>query len=601
MSYSVNYAPWPSPADSVVDYPPEPDSFSQTESSIGPTRVVTRGQRRLTSQRPLIRPSSRPQSPLVMPATTTATTYPLTPDSTSYSPYSTYHSRSNSTSNPRSTSPALSISTSISSHSHSGTTNNHPDLLGSFDRNCYSPAASPSHKPDSPVTSNPQTRPKQRKQRLFNVDRQAICQFHLDHPTARQEDIANRFRVERSTISKILKHKAKWLNVKPEEGLKVAKHRPSKFPELEFAMLAWISEPATTRRAISDTRLREKALALAKSIGIGEDKFKASSGWVENFKHRHGIRNGTYEGNGRNAAMARALGKGVEGIEDLIERGVSKVEDDNNKRNKDDDHAYSPISSATHSSFPPGVLGSHSQQHHGNARPSYRRASWTGSAMNDVGMGPHSQHSSQHASHPHQDPSHHDQHFPSPNNASGHRQQRYQEHSPTTYQQDGYSYERQSHASPVASSSQPLDYPSQMYPGHEMQPSTINTNVPPTPQTSASSSSIHQVQQPTPVEGPSHSTLAYPESPDASLPVSPNGRRTVSQIGMVAPTIHSLPPPPRLPDNSPPSLIDAERCLNRVILYLDTQPLGQRLLTPEQRQHLHEIKCILFAAGGLGE
>jgi len=31
-------------------------------------------------------------------------------------------------------------------------------------------------------------------------------------------------------------------------------------------------------------------------MGIGDDKFKASSGWVENYKHRHGIRKGIWEG-----------------------------------------------------------------------------------------------------------------------------------------------------------------------------------------------------------------------------------------------------------------------------------------------------------------
>jgi Tc5 transposase DNA-binding domain len=53
---------------------------------------------------------------------------------------------------------------------------------------------------------------------------------------------------------------------------------------------------------------------------ITEDKFKASSGWVENFKHRHGIRGGVWHGEGRNTKMARALGAGTMGIdEDKIE------------------------------------------------------------------------------------------------------------------------------------------------------------------------------------------------------------------------------------------------------------------------------------------
>jgi hypothetical protein len=68
-------------------------------------------------------------------------------------------------------------------------------------------------------------RPKQRKQRLFNVDRKAICVYHKLYPSARQEDIAIRYGVERSTISKILKNKLKWMNVPEHEDLRVAKHR----------------------------------------------------------------------------------------------------------------------------------------------------------------------------------------------------------------------------------------------------------------------------------------------------------------------------------------------------------------------------------------
>ena len=66
---------------------------------------------------------------------------------------------------------------------------------------------------------------KHKKQRLFNVDRKEICLYHKENPTARQEDIAIKYGVERSTISKILKHKQKWMNVPTEEEFKVAKHR----------------------------------------------------------------------------------------------------------------------------------------------------------------------------------------------------------------------------------------------------------------------------------------------------------------------------------------------------------------------------------------
>lgn len=69
-----------------------------------------------------------------------------------------------------------------------------------------------------PTTSKP-------KKRLVNRERKEICQFYIDNPTVRQEDIAARWGVERSTVSKILKHKNKWLAIPEGEDQQVAKHR----------------------------------------------------------------------------------------------------------------------------------------------------------------------------------------------------------------------------------------------------------------------------------------------------------------------------------------------------------------------------------------
>jgi len=63
-----------------------------------------------------------------------------------------------------------------------------------------------------------------RKQKLANSDRKAICLYARQHPSARQEDIAARYNVERSTISKILKNKERWLGC-PDDDAKVARKR----------------------------------------------------------------------------------------------------------------------------------------------------------------------------------------------------------------------------------------------------------------------------------------------------------------------------------------------------------------------------------------
>lgn len=45
---------------------------------------------------------------------------------------------------------------------------------------------------------------------------------------------------------------------------------------------------------ITDQLIRNRALDIAKSFGISTDRFKGSSGWIENFKHRHDIKRGEW-------------------------------------------------------------------------------------------------------------------------------------------------------------------------------------------------------------------------------------------------------------------------------------------------------------------
>ena len=133
------------------------------------------------------------------------------------------------------------------------------------------------------------------KKRLQNRQRKEICQYYMEHPNARQEDIAARWGVERSTVSKILKNKHHWMNIQDGEQ-HVTKHRPAKFENIELLMYPWLMECRESRSLISDAMIRAKAREVAREIGISDDKFKASAGWVENYKHRANIKKGVWIG-----------------------------------------------------------------------------------------------------------------------------------------------------------------------------------------------------------------------------------------------------------------------------------------------------------------
>ncbi|THV05240.1 hypothetical protein K435DRAFT_850126 [Dendrothele bispora CBS 962.96] len=559
MSYSIPASPawldyvhndYPSPVSTASpSYPP----MNQVESSIGPCRVMTRGQRRARDSvlsRNRNGPGSRSGTPaLSMTSNLMASPYPLTPDSTSYSPYYLpSHSRSHSSSHEhvRDPSPALSTNTSVSSTSAPNSQNLHisPSLMSPFTRPSYSPTSpvAPTLSPvapaqDSTFDSMYPSRPKQRKQRLFNVDRQAICQYHLEHPTARQEDIAALYGVERSTISKILKNKAKWLNVSPDESLRVAKHRPSKFPLLEDRMVDWLLDPETTRKPLTDTRLREKARAIAKDLEISEEKFKASSGWVDNFKHRHGIRNGDLVGDGRNIKMARALGQGLP----VTPLAIQIAEEAKKAANTSRDSAIS------------STLPSYSTQTHSRI-VSTQPQQWS-------------------------EPS---QPLLTP------------DHSPVE-QQSLHSQSSQTH-SPVAEEqiNHHMQDRHQYLPSHsDPSPSTdVHTHDNMLQPMSAASDSLYPTELCTQSHTPS---LIAPDMRMQTADMVPPHNRPLTVIEP------PMPPMLPLPDNSEPTLQEAEEAINRVLLFFELAKRrgnpGAGFITVDQVEQIREVKKAMFCAG----
>lgn len=97
------------------------------------------------------------------------------------------HSRTTSGStHPRSSSPSISVISTLTSQSNATShVSVSPNLL--------------------------KTHRKQRKQKLTDDQRREICIFAEKNPTMRQEDIAAKWFIERSTVSKILKDKKKWV------------------------------------------------------------------------------------------------------------------------------------------------------------------------------------------------------------------------------------------------------------------------------------------------------------------------------------------------------------------------------------------------------
>lgn len=59
---------------------------------------------------------------------------------------------------------------------------------------------------------------------------------------------------------------------------------------------------------LTDALIRNKAKETARNLQIPDERFKASSGWVENFKHRHNIRKGVWLGAHKSLRATRGVG-----------------------------------------------------------------------------------------------------------------------------------------------------------------------------------------------------------------------------------------------------------------------------------------------------
>lgn len=139
---------------------------------------------------------------------------------------------------------------------------------------------------------------KQKKKRvpITALTKQEICIKKRENMKLRDEDLAKEYGLDRSTITKILKQRDKWLAIDPNSNYAKQKTQKSpKFPQIEEALATWLTMTISQGNAVSDGQLQEKALEYAQMYGL-RNEFQASNGWISKFKNRHQVRNGDSSG-----------------------------------------------------------------------------------------------------------------------------------------------------------------------------------------------------------------------------------------------------------------------------------------------------------------
>lgn len=124
---------------------------------------------------------------------------------------------------------------------------------------------------------------------LTDSDRRRMCQYHEDNPSVKQTEIGAMFGVERSTVSKVLRQREKYLF--PEDrSLSPVKRAKGKFPDIDRALANWVRHTKSKGIPISDDAIEEKARFFAISVGNNESHLKLNSTtWLEKFKQKNGL------------------------------------------------------------------------------------------------------------------------------------------------------------------------------------------------------------------------------------------------------------------------------------------------------------------------
>ncbi|OUC40836.1 DDE superfamily endonuclease [Trichinella nativa] len=112
---------------------------------------------------------------------------------------------------------------------------------------------------------------------------------HVDeNPNMKRIDIARMMKIPSSTLNTILAKRTTLESACNDGNSSTRKRiRSGNFAELEEVLLKWFKQVRTSNIPVDGTVVRSKAAELAHMMGIND--FKASNGWINRFRERHGL------------------------------------------------------------------------------------------------------------------------------------------------------------------------------------------------------------------------------------------------------------------------------------------------------------------------
>ncbi|KAI7216548.1 hypothetical protein KC333_g4775 [Hortaea werneckii] len=145
---------------------------------------------------------------------------------------------------------------------------------------------------------------------LTDKDRKRMCQYAEDHPNAIQTEIGGVFGVERSTVSKVLRQKDKYL-IQEDGSESPVKRAKGRSPDLERALAVWAKNQERKSLPLTDELIRDKArefsAATMTTTTSADNHHVLSPIWLDKFKLKHNLAGAR----SRNASLAPEDAEGI--------------------------------------------------------------------------------------------------------------------------------------------------------------------------------------------------------------------------------------------------------------------------------------------------
>ncbi|EME49302.1 hypothetical protein DOTSEDRAFT_68166 [Dothistroma septosporum NZE10] len=141
------------------------------------------------------------------------------------------------------------------------------------------------HTPVSATSTRSTSTP---RKTLTDMDRKRMCQYAEEHPNAKQTEIGAIFGVERSTVSKVLRQKEKYL-FQDDGSRSPIKRTKGRSPDIERALAVWAKNQERRGLPLTDDLIRDKARAFSATTTTPDHQVTLSASWIEKFKLKNNL------------------------------------------------------------------------------------------------------------------------------------------------------------------------------------------------------------------------------------------------------------------------------------------------------------------------